>query len=195
MSLCTVVRASPPPAEPPMITYLLVSALRSLACSYAWVFSATNTVYTYGNCRLASVEFSHPLEGIVAILYVPGELNRRKFPVVYRDYNHIGSTAYGTAEMVLTIEITCHPASTRIEHNDRTRLGRRLMLWGLVDANRDKVRDLLVVYVTQVQFLIANERLPRLLRTGFNTFRRCSECSCITGQERAIGLSHVRAWW
>ena len=89
------------------------------------------------------------MESIVGILDVLWELNSRELPVVHRDYYHIGSAANSTAEMVLGIEIARHPAAASIEHNDRAGLGRRSMLWGLINANCDVLRDLLVIYFTE----------------------------------------------
>jgi hypothetical protein len=77
--------------------------------------------------------------------------------------------------MVLAVEVACYPASTRIEDDNRTRLSPRLMLWRLIDADRDVVGDLLVVYGTRNQFLVANDRLGHLLHTGLDTFRRWRE--------------------
>lgn len=52
--------------------------------------------------------------------------------------------------MVLRIQITRHPATTGIENNNGTRLGRRLVLRWLVNADCDMLGDLLVVYVTEI---------------------------------------------
>lgn len=52
--------------------------------------------------------------------------------------------------MVLSIEIARHPTAARIEHNDRTQLSRRLLLGRLIDADRDMLGDLLVVYVVAI---------------------------------------------
>jgi len=95
------------------------------------------------------VEAPYPLETIVGILYILRELNSWKLPVVYRDNNHICSTAYGAAEMVLGVEIPCHPAAAGIEHNNRTRSSRTLMLWWLIDPDRDMLGNLFVVYFTK----------------------------------------------
>jgi hypothetical protein len=89
------------------------------------------------------------LEPIVGILDVLRELNSRKLPVVYRDNNHIGSATNGPAEMILGVEIPCHLAAAGIEHNNRTRSSHRLMLWWLINADRDMLGNLLVVYVTK----------------------------------------------
>jgi hypothetical protein len=46
---------------------------------------------------------SHPLEPIVAVLDILRELDGGKLPVGPRDDNHISSTAYGSAEVILRI--------------------------------------------------------------------------------------------
>lgn len=89
------------------------------------------------------------MEPIVGILDVLRKLNIRKLPVVYRDNNHIGSTAYGTAEMILGVEVPCHPAAAGIEHNNRARLSCRLVLWRLINADCNMLGDFLIVYVTK----------------------------------------------
>ena len=90
------------------------------------------------------------MERIVGVLDVLRELDYRELPVVYRDYNHICSTAYDTAEMVLRIEIACHPTAVRIEHNDRMQLSRRLVLGRKINADRDMFGDLLIVYIVAI---------------------------------------------
>jgi hypothetical protein len=51
--------------------------------------------------------------------------------------------------MVLGVEISSHPSAPSIEHNDRTRFGRKLMLWWLINADRNIMGDLLIIYVIE----------------------------------------------
>jgi hypothetical protein len=107
-------------------------------------------VNAYRHCCSSSRGTSHPLERIVAILNVLRELYGREFPVVHRDHNHISATAYGTATVVLSVEISRHKATARKEYDNRTRTGRCLVLRRLIDADCHMVGDLFVIYVIKI---------------------------------------------
>lgn len=72
-------------------------------------------IRAYKHGQVSDKRTAHPLKRIIAILYVLWKLDGRELSVVYRDYNHISPAAYGTAEMVLRIKISCKPATARVE--------------------------------------------------------------------------------